>query len=188
MSSIRVFTFARRRSSTLQHRRVDPSKRELASRDPCLELGEQRLRVRAGQRARLRDGDRLGERPEHLGRHERAVDRQHEADVVRGRPQSRDQPVHRRSLLDPVLQNRKRQLERVPPLPDSKHLVADLAQETPRALGECLPAKARQRLGRPEAFGGAADQEDAAEGRHFGDRNALRKASSSAVVGGGSEN
>ena len=187
MSSIRVFTFASRRLVEVQHGRVDTPERELAASDPRLELRKHRLRVGAGQRPCLRDRHRVGESPERLGGHERAVDRQHDAHVVRGSSQSGDQPVHGRSLVRPVVENGKRQLERVSLLPDREHLVTDLVQEAPGALCERFSAEARERLRRPEALRRAADQEEAAERAHFCERNASRAASSSAFEGGGSE-
>ena len=77
--------------------------------------------------------------------------------------------------------------ERLVPSRSPSASFADLAQEPPSALRERFPAEARERLRGTEALGRAAEQEEAAEPAHFRERNAFRRASSSAVDGGGSE-
>ena len=132
------------------------------------------------------EGDRAADDDIRAGRGILADD-QHDAHVVRGRPQPGDQPVHGGSLVRPVVENGERQIERVSLLPDREHLVTDLVQEAPRTLREQFSTEAGERLGRPEALRRAADQEKAAERAHFCARNASREASSSAFEGGGSE-
>ena len=68
------------------------------------------------------------------------------------------------ALRRPVVDDRERELERVATLADGDHLVADLAQQPPRALAERLAAKRRERLRRIEALGGAADEQDSGNG------------------------
>ena len=140
--------------------RVDAAQRQLPARDARLELGQQRSRVRARERPRLRHRLGLGENAERVGSDERAVDRKREADVVRRRPQARDDAEDRRALLRSVVEHRERQLERGLCLPDSEYFVTDLVQGPPRPLGERLAPELRERLRRAEALRCAADEED----------------------------
>ncbi len=171
----------------VQHLGVEASQRELAAIDASLQLREHPLRVDARQRSGLRDGTCLDELSEQVCRHERHIDREHEADVVRGGVQSSDHTVSRCSLDRPVVEHGKRQHE-LALLPHRENLVAGLVQDPPAALGKRLPPKVRECLRRAEALGRTAHEENPGGGRgHLRERNSLRAATSSTSVGCGSE-
>ncbi len=118
----------------VQHLGVDASQRELTALDALLELREHLLRVGARQRPGVRDGNCLDELSEQVRRHERDIDREHEADVVRGSVQSSDHTVSRCSVDRPVVEHGERQHE-LALLPDRENLVAGLVQDPPATLG-----------------------------------------------------
>ncbi len=144
----------------LQHRRVHASQRQLTACDARLELRKHRLRVHARKRSRLRDRAGSGQLTEEVGRDERRVDRQDDTRLVRRRAKSRDHAEHGRALHRPVVEDGEWQLA-VVGLSDGDDLVADGAQDPPRALAERLSAKRRERLRRAEPLGRAADEQDA---------------------------
>ena len=115
--SFGVFTLRSSSSSSSTTVRFTPRSESSPRGDARLEVGEHRLRVDAGQWPRLRDCRGAEEVAQCIGRDERAVDRQHEARLVRRRAEARDDPEHRRSLVDVVVEDRKRQLERIAAFP-----------------------------------------------------------------------
>ena len=78
-----------------------------------------------------------------------------------GRPQPCEHAEHRSPIVRAVVEHRERQLELIRGLPDRDDLVTDLAEHAPAALGERLATEACERLGRAEAIGRAADEQDA---------------------------
>ena len=121
---------------------VDAPERQLALCHTLLEHGEHGPRVRTGQRARRRDRHGLAERAQRPWRHERAVDREDDARLVRGRAQAGDHAVDGSTARDAVVDDLERQAQRVGRLPDRDHLVAGLRQEAPGPFGERLAAEA----------------------------------------------
>jgi hypothetical protein len=143
----------------VEHERVHAAKRELVPGDALLELREQGRRVRARERAGLRHRARRGESAQRLGRDQRDVDREREADVVRREAHARHQPEDRSTFLHPVLVHRERELVPVG-LPDGEDLVAHVVQRPPRTLRERLAAERGLRLRGAEPLGRAPDEEN----------------------------
>src|SRR5207237_5729536 len=91
---------------------------------------------------------------------ERAVHRQRDADVVGGGAQPGDEARDRRPDLRPVVEQRKRERQRIRLLPHGDALAAGLAEHTPRPRGQRLAVELRQRLRRAEAAARSADEQD----------------------------
>ena len=145
----------------LQHRRVHSSQGELAACDARLQLREHLFRIHARKRSGLRDRAGSDQLNEELGRDERRVDRQDDARLVRRRAETCDHAEDGRALGRAVIDDGERELDRIVGLSDRDDLVTGGAQNSPRALAERLAAKGRERLGRAEPFGRAADEEHA---------------------------
>ena len=168
---MRVLTFARSALVELEHGRVHAPERELACCDTRLELGEHRLRVRAGKRPGLWNAHVLRRSARNsLGRDERTVDGKHEADVVRRRSKPGDDAEDRGALLEPSSRTGNGSSSSSASLPDRNHLVAHLAENSPRPLGERLAAKVRDCLRRAEALGRSADEQNPRPRWPFGPR------------------
>jgi len=108
------------------------------------------------------------EAPQGVGRHERAVDRKEDADVVPGRTQPRDDAGDRRTDVGRVVDERKGEREPVGCLAEREPLVAGLAERAPRFFRERLAVEPSERLGRAEARARSAQKQHAgqAEMRH----------------------
>jgi hypothetical protein len=115
----------------------------------------------------VRHRDLLGEQPQGLGRHQWAVDREHQADVVCGGAQSREDAEHGCPLLGLVVEHRKRQIERVLGPADGNDLLENLPEHPPSALGERLAAEVCHGLRGPEPLGPAPDEQDAGRSHAF---------------------
>lgn len=145
-----------------------PAQRELPAGETLLERGQRAASIHPRQRPRRGDGDvrvGVGQPPEPVRRDKGTVDREHDAGVAAGGTQSRDDARDRRAYRGPVVDDRKRKCEAVPPLSHRDPLVADLTEQAPGPLGERLASEARESLGRAEAAARPADQEDAAQSR-----------------------
>ncbi len=69
-----------------------------------------------------------------------------------------------RSLLGPVVDERKRELEPVLGFPDGDDLLARLVKNSPAPLRERLAAETRERLRGAEPLRGTADEQDPRDG------------------------
>ena len=154
-----MFAFASRRGSASIDPRVEAAQRELPRRQTALELGQVRFRVRAGERPGLRDRPGGAQLAQQLRRHERAVDREEDRELGRGRAQPGDDARDRRSRLGRLDDDVERQLEVA--LADREPQRERLAEDSPATLRERLAPEARQRLRRAEALRRAADEQHA---------------------------
>src|SRR5439155_9927517 len=100
---------------------------------------------------------------EHVGGHERAVDGEDHAELVRRGAEPSDDAGERSPDLASVVENRKRKVEAVPLLAHREALVAHLAEELPADLGERPSSEPRKRFRHAEARARAADEEDAGQ-------------------------
>ena len=101
-----------------------------------------------------------GELPQVVGLQTRHVDRNDDGDLGCGGTETSDEADERGPHLAPVVEERKRELEPVRRLPHGQALAADLGEEPPRPLGECLALEFGESLRRAEARAGPADEED----------------------------
>src|SRR5437764_15062939 len=152
----------------VDHGDVQPGDRLAHGEGSCeeraLENRERAAPVRAGQRATRGYGDvatGVSEIVQCGLREQRRIDRDHDDDVVPGRAQSGDDACERRADLGPVVEQVERKLEPIRLLPDRDALLAGLAEQAPRALGERLGPELREGLRRAEARAGAPDEQDA---------------------------
>ena len=111
---------------------------------PALEYRQRALAVgtRQGARRRYRRvRASLGERTKGVRGHERAVDREAEADVVRGRSHAGDEARERSPDWSSVVEERKGEGEPVRGLADGDSLVAYLPEQPPGPRRERLLAE-----------------------------------------------
>ena len=119
------------------------------------------LLVRTRERPGLRNRTLLSQTTQRLRRDERAVDGQHDAEVVRGRAQPGDHAEDGSALARAVVETGNGE-RRAPSaaLPTASTSSQTSPSRRQPALGERLAAEARERLRRAEALGGAADEQD----------------------------
>ena len=144
-----MFTFASRALVDLEHARVDAAQRVVGRGEPALELGQVGLRVGAGERPRLRDGDRLAELPQQLRRDERAVDGQEDRGLGGRRAEAGEHARDRRPRLERLDDDRERQLE--VPLPDRESRRRTPRRAAARHAPRASRREARERLRRAKA-------------------------------------
>ena len=156
---------ARRRRRARRSRRGSRA----ARRERLLERRQGAAAVGARERAGLRDGGVAaggGERAQVAGLEQRAVDREreHERRSRAARSPATSPAIGARTPIPSSLTGNGRPAAS-PGLPKREPLVADLAEQPPRALGERLVAEAGERLGRAEAAALAADEQRRRLGR-----------------------
>src|SRR5438034_7182684 len=106
---------------------------------------------------------RIAEGADELRSYEWDIDRKEDRDRVGRRAEAGDDPGERGSEVGSVVEHRERELERVRLLADGDPLVAALAEDPPRALGQGLAVEPGEGLGRAEAGTCAADEQDAGQ-------------------------
>ena len=104
-----------------------------------------------------------GEPQQALRGDEWTVDREYEADVMTRRAQSGDEARDGSAHVGAVVEDRKRERQRVGLLPDGDPLLAGRAQHAPGTLGKRLAPEERQCFRRAEAAARAAHEQNAGQ-------------------------